>query len=106
MRMMSQVLKPADSKEVEDTLTKEELVNKLTAAVGDTVYGKELIAEAEKTYGDSAEKYGWDMKDRLDLRLAILKAYAGMDKTFGREARETAEEDKIAIVDKALKAIE
>jgi len=46
------------------------------------------------------------MKDRLDLRLAILKAYARIDKTFGKEARETADEDKIAIIDKALKAIE
>lgn len=87
-------------------MTKEELVSKLTAAVGDTPYGKELVAEAEKTYGDSEQKYGWDMKDRLDLRLAILKAYAKIDKTFGKEARETAEEDKIAIIDKALKAIE
>ncbi|WP_294730543.1 FRAT-87 protein [uncultured Faecalibaculum sp.] len=87
-------------------MTKEELVSKLTAAVGDTPYGKELVAEAEKTFGDSEQKYGWDMKDRLDLRLAILKAYAKIDKTFGKEARETAEEDKIAIIDKALKAIE
>ena len=55
-------------------MTKEELVSKLTAAVGDTPYGKELIEEAEKTFGDSEHKYGWDMKDRLDLRLAILKA--------------------------------
>ena len=87
-------------------MTKEELVSKLTAAVGDTPYGKELVAEAEKTFGDSEQKYGWDMKDRLDLRLAILKAYAKIDKTFSKEARETAEEDKIAIIDKALKAIE
>ena len=87
-------------------MTKEELVSKLTAAVGDTPYGKELIEEAEKTFGDSEHKSGWDMKDRLDLRLAILKAYARIDKTFGKEARETADEDKIAIIDKALKAIE
>lgn len=87
-------------------MTKEELVNKLTAAVGTTPYGKELIDEAEKTYGDFEHKFGWDMKDRLDLRLGILKAYARIDKAFGKEARETAEEDKIAILEKALKAIE
>jgi hypothetical protein len=87
-------------------LTKEELVSKLTAAVGDSPYGKELIAEAEKTFGDADKKYGWDMKDRLDLRLGILKAYARIDKAFGKEARETADEDKIAVIEKALKAIE
>ena len=32
-------------------MTKEELVSKLTAAVGDTPYGKELIEEAETTFG-------------------------------------------------------
>ena len=87
-------------------MTKDQLVNALKEAVGGTPYGDMLVDEAAETYGDKDKKYGQDMKDRLDLRLAILKAYARIDKTFGKEARETADEDKIAIIDKALKAIE
>jgi hypothetical protein len=45
------------------------------------------------------------MKDRLDLRLAIIKAYAKKDAALGKAAKETAEEEKIAIVEKALAAI-
>jgi len=87
-------------------MTKEELVSKLQSAVGDTPYGAELVKEAENTFGDSDKKYGWNMKDRLDLRLGIIKAYARKDAALGKEAKETAEEEKIAIVEKALKAIE
>jgi hypothetical protein len=94
-----------ENDEVEKFMTKEELVSKLNAAVGDTAYGKELVKEAEETYGDADKKYGWNMKDRLDLRLAIIKAYAKKDAALGKAAKETAEEEKIAIVEKALAAI-
>ena len=87
-------------------LSKEELVSKLEAAVGDTAYGKALVNEAAETYGDKEKKYGYDMKDRLDVRLGVLKAYERIHKEDGEEAKATAEADKIAIVEKALKAIE
>lgn len=87
-------------------LTKEQLIAALTKAVGDTAYGKELVTEAENTYGDELKKYGFSMKDRLDVRLGVLKAYEKIHKDFGDEAKATAEADKIAIIEKALKAIE
>lgn len=87
-------------------MTKEELVSKLQAAVGGTAYGDALVAEAAETYGDKDKKYGYDMKDRLDVRLGVLKAYERIHKEDGEDAKATAEADKIAIVEKALKAIE
>jgi NTP pyrophosphatase (non-canonical NTP hydrolase) len=86
-------------------MTKEELVSKLTAAIGGTAYGDALIEEASETFGDADKKYGQDMKDRLDDRLGILKAYARIHADHGEEAKATAEEDKIAIIEKALAAI-
>ncbi len=87
-------------------MTKEELVNALKAAVGGTPYGDALVEEAAATYGDKDKKYGYDMKDRLDVRLGVLKAYEKIHQNDGEEAKATAEADKIAIVEKALKAIE
>ncbi|MEY8381362.1 FRAT-87 protein [Ileibacterium valens] len=87
-------------------MTKEELVNALKAAVGGTAYGDALVEEAAATYGDKDKKYGYDMKDRLDVRLGVLKAYEKIHQNDGEEAKATAEADKIAIVEKALKAIE
>ena len=87
-------------------MTKEELVNVLKAAVGGTAYGDALVEEAAATYGDKDKKYGYDMKDRLDVRLGVLKAYEKIHQNDGEEAKATAEADKIAIVEKALKAIE
>ncbi|WP_304684479.1 FRAT-87 protein [Ileibacterium valens] len=87
-------------------MTKEELVNALKAAVGGTAYGDALVEEAAATYGDEDKKYGYDMKDRLDVRLGVLKAYEKIHQNDGEEAKATAEADKIAIVEKALKAIE
>lgn len=87
-------------------MTKEELVSKLQAAVGGTPYGDALVTEAAETYGDKDKKYGYDMKDRLDVRLGVLKAYERIHKADGEEAKATAEADKIAIVEKALAAIE
>ncbi len=87
-------------------MTKEELVSKLQAAVGGTAYGDALVNEAAETYGDADKKYGFSMKDRLDVRLGVLKAYEKIHAADGEEAKATAEADKIAIVEKALAAIE
>jgi len=87
-------------------MTKEQLVEALTKAVGGSAYGDALIDEAAATFGDKDKKYGQDMKDRLDDRLGVLKAYERIHREAGEEAKATAEEDKIAIVEKALKAIE
>lgn len=87
-------------------MTKEQLVDALKAAVGGTPYGDSLVEEAAETYGDKDKKYGYDMKDRLDVRLGVLKAYERIHRNAGQEAKATAEADKIAIVEKALKAIE
>jgi ribosomal protein L7/L12 len=87
-------------------MTKEQLVEALKAAVGGTPYGDAIVEEAAETYGDKDKKYGQDMKDRLDEKLGVLKAYEKIHRDAGAEAKATAEEDKIAIVEKALKAIE
>ncbi|MCF0245982.1 MAG: hypothetical protein HUJ55_04070 [Ileibacterium sp.] len=86
-------------------MTKEQLVDALKAAVGGTPYGDMLIDEAAETYGDADKKYGQDMKDRLDERLGILKAYARIHKNDGKEAMAATEDEKIAIVEKALAAL-
>ena len=87
-------------------MTKEQLVDALKTAVGGTAYGDALVDEAAETYGDKDKKYGQDMKDRLDERLGVLKAYERIHREAGADATATAEADKIAIVEKALKAIE
>ncbi len=84
--------------------TKEQLVDALKKAVGGTAYGDAIVAKAEETYGETG-KYAQDMKDRLDESLGVLKAYARIHKDAGKEAMATAEEDKIAIVEKALDAV-
>ena len=45
---------------MENKMTKAEMVAKLEAAVGDSAYGKELIAALEATYDDADKKYGQD----------------------------------------------
>ncbi len=86
-------------------MTKEQLVEALTKAVGGTAYGDMLVDEAAATYGDKDKKYGQDMKDRLDERLGVLKAYERIHREAGEDAKATTEADKIAIVEKALAAI-
>ena len=86
--------------------TKEQLVDALKAAVGGTPYGDALVAEAEATYGDKDKKYGQDMKDRLDERVGVLRAYERIHREAGEEAKAVAEADKLAIAEKALKAVE
>ncbi|MCF0258559.1 MAG: hypothetical protein HUJ54_01750 [Erysipelotrichaceae bacterium] len=87
-------------------MTKEELISKLQNAVGGTAYGDALVAEADATYGDQDKKYGYSMKDRLDVRLGVLKAYEKIHEADGEAAKAVAEAEKIAVVEKALKAIE
>lgn len=87
-------------------MTKEQLVDALKEAVGGTAYGDSLVDEAAETYGDADKKYGWTMKDRLDTKIGVLKAYERIHADAGKEAAATAEADKIAICEKALKAIE
>lgn len=86
-------------------LTKEELVNTLKEAVGGTPYGDAIVDEAAETYGDQDKKYGQNMKDRLHEKLGVLKAYERIHKDASEEAKAVAEEEKIAIVKKALKAL-
>ena len=86
-------------------MTKEQLVDALKAAVGGTAYGDAIVAEAEATWGDKDKKYGQDMKDRLDERIGVLKAYERIHREAGEEAKATAEADKLAIAEKALAAI-
>lgn len=86
-------------------MTKDQLVNALKEAVGGTPYGDMLVDEAAETYGDKDKKYGQDMKDRLNDRLGILKAYERIHKGAGQEAKATTEAEKIAIVEKALAAL-
>ena len=86
-------------------MTKEEMVSKLTAAVGDTAYGKELIKALEETYGDADKKYGQDALDRLHDRLGFLEYYMKKDAEMGEEAKSAAEAEKLATVRKAAAAL-
>lgn len=86
-------------------MTKEELVSKLKTAVGGTPYGDAIVEEAAETYACCDKKYGQDMKDRLDEKLGVLKAYAAIHKDAGEAAKATSEDEKIAIVEKALAAL-
>lgn len=87
-------------------MTKEELIAALKEAVGQGEYGKSLVAEAEATYDDKDKKYGQNMKDRIDEKLGLLKAYAKIHQNAGEEEKAKVEEEKIAVLEKALAAIE
>ena len=91
--------------EAYELVTKDELVRALKEAVGGTPYGDAIVEEAAADFGDADKKYGQDMKDRLDEKLGVLKAYARIHKDAGEEAKATAEDEKIAIVEKALAAL-
>lgn len=86
-------------------MTKTELLAALEAAVGQSEYGKSLVSEANATYGDDEKKYGQNMKDRIDEKLGLLKAYAKIHQQAGEEEKAKVEEEKIAILEKALEAI-
>lgn len=80
-------------------------LKKLEAAVGDTKYGQFIIEEAKKAKADTG-KYAQDIKDRLDEMIGTLKAYARIHRDAGKDAMATTEDDKIAIAEKAKKALE
>ncbi|MBD5423652.1 MAG: hypothetical protein HDR44_00815 [Allobaculum sp.] len=87
-------------------MTKAELIDALQTAVGGSAYGDALIAEANATYGDEDKKYGQNMKDRIDEKLGLLKAYAKIHEHEGESEKAKVEEEKVAILEKALAAIE
>lgn len=87
-------------------MTKDEMIAKLTPAIGDTAYGKELIAALEATFDDAEKKYGQDALDRLHDRLGFLEYYMKRDAEMGEEAKSAAEADKLAIVKKAAAALQ
>ena len=86
--------------------TKQELIDALRDAVGGTAYGDYIVSEAAETYGDKSHKYGQGIKDRLDERIGLLKAYERIHRAAGEDAKAVAEEEKIAISEKALAAVE
>ena len=87
-------------------MTKDEMIAKLTPAIGDTAYGKELIAALEATFDDADKKYGQDALDRLHDRLGFLEYYMKRDAEMDEEAKSAAEADKLAIVKKAAAALQ
>ncbi len=86
-------------------MTKEDLLMALQAAVGDTPYGRKLVSEADETWGAAEKKYGWNMKDRLDDKIGVLKAYQKIHAAAGKESLAEAEGERIAVCEKALEAI-
>lgn len=85
--------------------TKEELIAALTKAVGDTEYGKEIIADAE-AHACETGKYAQDMKDRLDERLATLEGWEKKHTEEGDVEKASVEAEKRIIAGKALAAVE
>lgn len=85
--------------------TKEQLVDALTKAVGDTAYGKKIIADAEANYGADG-KYAQNIKDRLDDMIGSEGGWEKKHEAEGEVAKAEAEEDRIAIAKKALAAVE
>ena len=86
-------------------MTKDEMTSKLTAAIGDSAYGKALIEVLADTFDDADKKYGQDTLDRLDDRLGFLKGWEKKHASMGEEAKATAEADKIAVIEKAIAAL-
>lgn len=85
-------------------MTKAEFEAKLTAAIGATEYGKEVIADLVANF-DETGKYAQTAKDRLDDRLGTLKGWEKKHEAEGEMAKAAVEAEKIAIVEKALAAI-
>lgn len=85
--------------------TKEQIVNAIKEAVGNTAYGEYLVQDAEEHAGETG-KYAQNMVDRLHESIGLLAAYQRIHAAAGEEAKATTEEEKIAIAKKALKAVE
>lgn len=86
-------------------MTKEEFVKALTAAVGGTAYGDEIIADL-KDHFDETGKYAQNAKDRLDERIATLTGWEKKHREEGETAKADEEAAKISIAKLALKAIQ
>lgn len=86
-------------------MTKEEFTKTLTAAIGGTAYGDEVIADLTAHFGEEG-KYAQNAKDRLDERLGTLKGWEKKHRAEGDTAKADEEAAKVAIVEKALAAIE
>ena len=86
-------------------MTKEEFVKKLTAAVGGTTYGDEIIADLSEHF-DETGKYAQTAKDRLDERIATLTGWEKKHRENGEVAKATEEAAKIEIAKMALAAIQ
>lgn len=85
--------------------TKEELIAALQAAVGDTEEGQKIIAKAEKVWGETG-KYSQDLVDRLHEEIGVDRMWAKKDEANGKAELAAGDEAKIAIIDKALAAID
>lgn len=86
-------------------MTKAEFEAKLAAVAGDCAYGKEIVADLVDHF-DETGKYAQTAKDRLDDRLGSLKGWEKRHKDEGDAAKAEEEAAKIALVEKALAAIE
>ncbi len=87
-------------------MTKDEMIAKLTPAIGDTAYGKALIEVLADTFDDADKKYGQDALDRIHDRLGFLKGWEKRHAAMGEDAKSAAEADKLAIVKKAAAALQ
>ncbi|MCI9041129.1 FRAT-87 protein [Dubosiella newyorkensis] len=85
-------------------MTKDEFKKVLTDAIGGSAYGDEVIADLVANFGEEG-KYAQNAKDRLDDRLGTLKGWEKKHREEGDAAKADEEAAKIAIVEKALKAI-
>lgn len=85
--------------------TKEEMIAALEKAVGDTEKGKEIIAKAEAVYGEHG-KYSQDMVDRLHDALGGYKGVIKRDDEHDKPGEAAVDAENMAIVEKALAALE
>ncbi len=85
-------------------MTKEEFTKVMAEALGDSEYGKEVLADLVAHF-DETGKYAQDAKDRLDERRGTLTGWAKKHEAEGNEAMAKEELAKVAIVDKALAAL-
>lgn len=85
-------------------MTKEEFVKVITEAAGDSAYGKELVNDLTAHFGEEG-KYAQNAKDRLDDHLGSLKGWEKRHREEGDNAKADVEAEKIALVEKVLKAI-
>lgn len=85
-------------------MTKEDFTKKLDAAIGASDYGKEVVADLAEHF-DETGKYAQNAKDRLDERLGSINGWLKKHIAAGDYAKAADEADKLAVVLKALAAI-